>query len=156
MTKVEEELVGLFRELVPEEGKADTVAGEIVRAVNSIVYRFDNDGYIMGYVGGEDMVNPSGRYLMKRCSATVKDAVIDAWASYSKHEYKEKLELLEVAVLEYIKTHPELKHTKNTEDMRDFREGDEFLILDRAENGLVIQYKENGRLITKYIAEEEF
>lgn len=150
------QLVALYRKLVPWEGKADTVAGEIVRAINCICYRFGNDGYMMGYVDSEDMVNPLGRYLMKRCSSTVKDAVMDAWALYSKSEYKEKLELLKVAVLEYLKMHPELEHTKNTEDMRDFREEDEVLILDRAENGVVIQYRENGELITKYIADEYF
>ena len=154
--ETKKQLVALFRRLVPWEGKADTVAGEIVRAVNCIAYHFDNDGSMMGYVYSEDTVNRPGRYLMKRCSATVKDAVMDAWALYSQHGYEEKLEILEAEVLEYLKEHPELEHTKNTEDIQDFIGEDEVLVLDRAENGVVIQYRENGELITKYIADWEF
>lgn len=154
--ETQKQLVALFRRLVPWEGKADTVAGEIVRAVNCIAYRFDNDGDMMGYVYSEDTVNRPGRYLMKRCPGTVEDAVMDAWALYSKYGYEEKLEILEIEVLEYLREHPELEYTKNTEDMQDFRGEDEVLVLDRAENGVVIQYRENGELITKYIPDWEF
>ena len=93
---------------------------------------------------------------MKRCSATVKDAVMDAWALYSQCGYEEKLEILEAEVLEYLKEHPELEHTKNTEDMQDFIGEDEVMVLDRAENGVVLQYRENGELMTKYIPDWEF
>ena len=37
-----------FEELVPLEGKADTLAGEIVRAISRIGYRFYNDGDQVG------------------------------------------------------------------------------------------------------------
>ena len=48
MTKNEERLSKLFKELVPDMGKAESLAGELVRAINRIGYRFCNDG---------DMVN---------------------------------------------------------------------------------------------------
>lgn len=156
MIDVEEQLIALFRKLVPEEGKADTVAGEIVRAINFIGYRLGNSGEEMGYVGCDDTVNSAGRYLMKRCSEEVKDAVVDAWASYNIAEYKEKMGPLMEAVLEYLETHPELEHTKNTEDMRKFTEGNEFLILEKIETGFVVQYREDGCLETKYMDNVSF
>ena len=48
MTPTEASLDALFEELVPGEGKAETVAGEIVRAVEHIAYRYDNDGDRIG------------------------------------------------------------------------------------------------------------
>lgn len=44
MTKNEERINKLFKELVPETGKADSLAGELVRAMSRIGYRFYNDG----------------------------------------------------------------------------------------------------------------
>mgnify|MGYP000720050087 CR=1 FL=1 len=43
MTKNEERINKLFKELVPETGKADSLAGELVRAMSRIGYRFYND-----------------------------------------------------------------------------------------------------------------
>ena len=40
MTKNEERINKLFKELVPETGKADSLAGELVRAMSRIGYRF--------------------------------------------------------------------------------------------------------------------
>ena len=44
MTKNEDRINKLFKELVPETGKADSLAGELVRAMSRIAYRFYNDG----------------------------------------------------------------------------------------------------------------
>lgn len=48
MTKNEERINKLFKELVPETGKADSLAGELVRAMSRIGYRFYNDGDQLG------------------------------------------------------------------------------------------------------------
>ena len=42
MTKNEERLSKLFKELVPDMGKAESLAGELVRAINRIGYAADN------------------------------------------------------------------------------------------------------------------
>ena len=39
-----EKISTLFDELVPVSGKADTVTGEIIRAISRIVYRNYDDG----------------------------------------------------------------------------------------------------------------
>ena len=44
MTKNEDRINKLFKELVPDTGKADSLAGELVRAMSRIGYRFYNDG----------------------------------------------------------------------------------------------------------------
>ena len=44
MLRNETRLNKLFEELVPVTGKADSMAGELVRAVSWIGYRFFNDG----------------------------------------------------------------------------------------------------------------
>lgn len=43
MTKNEDRINKLFKELVPETGKADSLAGELVRAMSRIGYRFYNE-----------------------------------------------------------------------------------------------------------------
>ena len=47
-----------FEELVPLEGKADTLAGEIVRAISRIGYRIYNDGDQVGVAMASKPVIP--------------------------------------------------------------------------------------------------
>lgn len=54
MTTAEQKINALFSELVPASGKADTVAGEIVRAVSRIGYRNYNDGDHIGVGYGKE------------------------------------------------------------------------------------------------------
>ena len=49
MTKNEDRINKLFKELVPDTGKADSLAGELVRAMSRIGYRFYNDGEPAGH-----------------------------------------------------------------------------------------------------------
>lgn len=53
----------LFEEYVPSCGTADTVGGEIVRAMTRIIYRYYNDGDMAGVGYGNQTVNSSDRYL---------------------------------------------------------------------------------------------
>ena len=65
MITAEQKINALFAELVPASGKADTVAGEIVRAVSRIGYRNYNDGDHIGVGYGKQTCNPAARYLIK-------------------------------------------------------------------------------------------
>jgi len=56
-TKNEQRINDLFHELVPSMGKADTVAGEIVRATCRIGYRNWNDGDHIGVGYGKETCN---------------------------------------------------------------------------------------------------
>lgn len=62
----------LYNILVPASDSADTVAGEILRAINRIIYRRFNDGDIAGQGYGRETVNPCVRYLYSLCSSSTK------------------------------------------------------------------------------------
>lgn len=55
----------LFDKLVPSSGQADTIEGEMVRAINRIWYRYENDGdfFFKGY--GLETCMSSVKYLLK-------------------------------------------------------------------------------------------
>ena len=80
MTAAENRINALFEELVPVSGKADTVAGEIVRAVTRIAYRNWNDGDHVGVGYGKETCNPAARYLMERAGSKVGEAGRNMWA----------------------------------------------------------------------------
>jgi hypothetical protein len=54
----------LYSELVAGSGKSDTVEGEMLRAINRIVYRYYNDGdeYMRGY--GTETAGPAHSFLV--------------------------------------------------------------------------------------------
>lgn len=120
MTATETRISTLFDELVPAKGKADTVAGEIIRAVNRIAYRNSNDGDHVGVGYGNETCNPAARYLGEVAGSHVQQAVIDMWGVADDDRYDKLVVALEEAVLAYLDEHPELKVTLNTEDMWDY------------------------------------
>lgn len=122
MTAREEKINALFKELVPDSGKAATVAGEIIRAISRIGYRNCNDGDHVGVGYGKETCNPAARYLMKKAGEEVADAIADLWGVEPDDLYDERLAEVEEAVIAYIEKHPELKETENTEDMWDYRD----------------------------------
>lgn len=121
MTATENKIHALFEELVPASGKADTVAGEIVRAVSRISYRNYNDGDHIGVGYGKETCNPAARYLIERGGQKIAAAVRAIWGEVVDRYYDTGISILETAVLEYIEQHPELKTTPNSEDMWDYR-----------------------------------
>ena len=125
MTNTEERINELFEELVPMSGKADTVAGEIVRAISRLGYRNYNDGDHIGVGYGKETCNPAARYLAAKCDKNVEKAVYDAWGIDSDDLYDKAVEELEKAVLNFLSEHPELKEKANTEDMWDYRNDQE-------------------------------
>lgn len=125
MTATEERISTLFDELVPASGKADTVAGEIIRAISRIGYRNYNDGDHLGVGYGKETCNPAGRFLAVKCGAEIADLVYDAWGDYCDTTYDEKIARLEEAVVAYIDDHPELREKDNAEDMWEYRDPDE-------------------------------
>lgn len=120
MTAAENKINELFKELVPCRGKADTVAGEIVRAISRIGYRNYNDGDHIGVGYGRETCNPAARYLMKFGDNKINDAIDAIWGVECDATYDAGLAELEAAVLNYLEENPELKTTENNEDMWDY------------------------------------
>ena len=110
----------LFKELVPFEGKADTVAGEIIRAISRIGYRYINDGDRIDIGYGKQTCNPAARYLQSVCDLHIQLSIAIMWSEYNDAEYEELLEELKQDVLDFIEKLPELKTTPNETDMTDF------------------------------------
>ena len=122
MTAIEEKINSLFEELVPASGKADTTAGEIIRAISRIGYRNYNDGDHIGIGYGRETCNPAARYLAAKGGKRIASLVSKAWGIYNDDAYDAALERLEEAVMSFIEQHPELKETENSEDMWDYRD----------------------------------
>ena len=121
ITATENKINEYFEKLVPSSGKADTVAGEIIRAISRIGYRNYNDGDHIGVGYGKETCNPAARYLLSLGDPDIEDAVNEIWGVYDDKRYDELLHQLEKTVLEYIEAHPELEATENDTDMHSFR-----------------------------------
>ncbi len=120
MTVNEKRINTLFDELVPRIGKADSLAGELVRATCRIGYRYFNDGDHIGIGYGKETCNPAARFLLKHFStddgADVASVVKTLWGLSDEATYDQKLDELNGLVADYIGSHPELRKVE-TEDM---------------------------------------
>ena len=132
MLKNEEGINALFEELVPASGKADSLAGELVRAVSRIGYRFFNDGDQLGIGYGKETCNPAGRFLIAKAPREIGDLVAGLWGMYSEAGYEAVLDILTGKVADYVESHPELRE-QPTEDMWSFRNADEDVDEDEEE-----------------------
>ena len=119
MTKNDERLNRLFEELVPASGKADSLAGELVRATSRIGYRFFNDGDQLGIGYGKETCNPAGRFLIKKAPKEISDLVAGLWGMYSEDGYEAVLDILIGKVADYVEANPDLR-SQPTEDMFDY------------------------------------
>lgn len=110
MTKNEDRINKLFKELVPDTGKADSLAGELVRAMSRIGYRFYNDGDQLGIGYGKETCNPAGRFLGAKGNDKIAKLTADAWAVYSEEAYEKVLDILCGAVADYVEQNPDLRN----------------------------------------------
>ena len=114
---------------MPTSGKAGTVAGEIVRAVDRIWYRWYNDGDKINVGYGRETCNGTARFLEK---VRGEDFPAEVWnGSLGDDEYAKFADGLVDEMLALIKARPELETTPNADDSRmDFIDDD----LDRDED----------------------
>ena len=124
MTKNEERINKLFKELVPETGKADSLAGELVRAMSRIGYRFYNDGDQLGIGYGKETCNAPARFLMAKGNHEIADLTVALWEIFSEDAYEKVMDTLEGAVADYIEQNPDLR-SQPTEDMWSFFDEEE-------------------------------
>lgn len=115
-----EKLNEMFEELVPGMGAADTKAGELVRAVSRIGYRFYNDGDKIGVDYGNETCNPAARYIIKEYDDEDFSWTVNGmWGLVSDAFYEKGLNLLMEQVVKYLENHPELKEEVNEGDYED-------------------------------------
>jgi hypothetical protein len=104
----------LYIKYVPQEGKAYTVAGELLRATARIYNRYYNDGDMINKGYGKETCNKPAHYLWTMAGAKVKK-IIDKMKD-SDCNYEEHLEMLITEVVNCIKTSPELETEYNSWD----------------------------------------
>ena len=124
MKKNENRINELFKELVPETGKADSLAGELVRAMSRIAYRFYNDGDMVNIAYGKETCNPAARFLIAKGNAEVSSLTAGLWEIFSEDAYEKVMDILCGSVADYVEQNPDLR-TQPTEDMWDFKDEEE-------------------------------
>ena len=135
----------LFDILVPASGKADTYAGELIRAVNKIEYRWYNDGdkFFEGY--GIETAGQSAYFLMhfedENGDTPFRDNIVkfayDAAYRYGECDYDTFVENLKDDVVDYIKNHKDLLGRNDHKDMLDTKVS---TVQDEFENEEMIPY----------------
>lgn len=101
--------------LVPQSGKANSLAGELVRAANYLNYRFYNDGEIF-YFNAIDDLGPAAQFLMNNCEPAKNILEEMIRLSDTEDNYLEGLIDLTTALTDYINEHRETLTTPNEED----------------------------------------
>ena len=116
MTENDKKLEALFNELVPRRGKADSLAGEILRAAGRLGYRWSNDGDQIGIGYGKETCNAAARFLLIYGNKDIQVLVTALWGLSDYGKYSAVLDQLIGKIVDYINDNPDLR-TMSTEDM---------------------------------------
>lgn len=112
----------LFDALVPDQGAADTVAGELVRAIMRILYRDANAGdkFFQGY--GLETCGSSAEYLFDNgFDSQIKSILDDVYRlADDDTAYTHAIESLASDIITTIVNDESLIYTPNTEDSREY------------------------------------
>lgn len=118
-----ERLTELFDDLVPGSGKAESVAGELVRATNKIGYRFFNDGDQVNSGYGNETCNGSLRYITNKLDELEGTEELSGefnklWNGDSMYDdqYEDQLKICMAKMADFIDTNPDLKTVDNKDD----------------------------------------
>lgn len=116
----EDQIDSLHSDVVPAEGKAESLGGELVRAIVRIIYRDRNDGdkFFQGY--GLETCGSSAMFLYNNGFDTQIDHIIENAGRYEDDDaYSDAINKLGQLVLDRIQNEPELLTTLNDVDSRD-------------------------------------
>ena len=107
-------------------GKSDTVEGEMLRAINRIIYRYYNDGdeYMRGY--GTETAGPAHSFLVN-ASHPLKSLVSTLFSKGT--DYEQTIKDVLDAILDYIESRQGKYTPNNVGDMFDYEpefEDDEY------------------------------
>lgn len=111
----------LWDKYVPTSGQAETIGGEILRAMARIIYRYYNDGDMVGVGYGNETCNSSDRYL----DSTIKDyESLDQFSEGQYDEYEKLMLKNHRTVFQYLQDNPILFEQESHEDSREANEED--------------------------------
>lgn len=110
-----------FEALVPAQGQADTVAGELIRAMMRLIYRDWNDGDVFYSGYGLETCGGSAQYLMQNGPGELYDELYRiAEDNLREDEYTDGLDECANLLVEYLEENPELYGEENTIDSRSY------------------------------------
>lgn len=116
-----DKLEAIFEATVPASGKADTLAGEIARAMMRLNYRNYNDGdvFFSGY--GLETCAPSAAFLMG-VDDSLREAILEIMEHAEEYDYdidsdyEVDLRTLTSIVVDFLISNPTLFGTENDQD----------------------------------------
>ena len=123
--KLEKRSNVLFDKLVPGSGASDTVEGEMIRAINRLIYRFYNDGdfFYKGY--GAETAGPAHSFLVNSNQIPF-DLQSTLTSTFSKaidapeEGYERLIKFALEKILDHVEATPEDEYTKLDKEMFDF------------------------------------
>jgi hypothetical protein len=113
----------LFEKLVPSEGKASTVEGEMIRAICRITYRYRNDGDYFYDGPGCSTAGPSHAFLTSRshCPIAIRlEQLLNRAVNKTDDDYEDALAPVIEAVVNYVEDRKG-EYTPNNVDSLDCR-----------------------------------
>ena len=119
--ETEKRISVLFDKLVPGSGNADTVEGEIIRAINRIIYRWGNDGDLFWSGYGAETAGPAMEYLTDASDIPFEiREKFKAWENDNFGKDYDKGELIDLAQIALQHVEIKVKEddlTKNEDDL---------------------------------------
>lgn len=113
----------LYDKYVPAMGMAETIGGEILRAMSRILYRFYNDGDMVGVGYGNETCNSSDRYLDKL--VPFYTSLDDGYNESTEAEYEAHMLKNHRVVFIFLQKYSDQLFTmENTSDSREVSEED--------------------------------
>ncbi len=115
----------LFNKLVPGSGDSETVEGEMIRAINRIIYRFFNDGdyFYRGY--GAETAGPAHSFLINSNQIpfdlqSTLTSIFDKAMGADEDGYERLIKFALEKVVDHVEATPEDEYTKLDRGMFDF------------------------------------
>ena len=115
----------LFSKLVPGSGDSETVEGELIRAINRIIYRWFNDGdyFYQGY--GAETAGPAHSFLINSKQIpfdlqSTLTSIFDKAIGAPEDGYERLIQFALEKVVDHVEATPEDEYTKLDRGMFDF------------------------------------
>ena len=146
----------LFNKLVPSSGDSETVEGEMIRAINRIIYRFFNDGdyFYRGY--GAETAGPAHSFLINSNQIpfdiqSTLTSTFDKAMGADEDGYERLIKFALEKVVDHVEATPEDEYTKLDRGMFDFESEFEDDPYGEEEDDFYDEYEEEE----EYLNEEE-